>query len=153
MNMSVICLGFCWHLLLESSERVNTVTSWWTRWRLKSPASRLFYLWFVQGKIKESINALRHRPLWVEFTGDRWIPLTRASGTDTVFIWWHHHGQWMDPELNSIYQLQLHSLWHSDAKRRKGTESTLAQVMACCLTAPSHNLNQYWLIINKVLWH
>ena len=31
--------------------------------------------------------------------------------------------------------------------------STLAQVMACCLTAPSHYLNQCWLIISKVLWH
>ena len=25
--------------------------------------------------------------------------------------------------------------------------------MACCLTAPSHYLNQCWLIISKVLWH
>ena len=33
--------------------------------------------------------------------------------------------------------------WH-----RSG--STLAQVMACCLTAPSHYLNQCWLIISKV---
>ena len=31
--------------------------------------------------------------------------------------------------------------------------STLVQVMACCLTAPSHYLNQCWLIISKVLWH
>ena len=28
--------------------------------------------------------------------------------------------------------------------------STLAQVMTCCLTAPSHYLNQCWLIINGV---
>ena len=25
--------------------------------------------------------------------------------------------------------------------------------MACCLTAPSHYLNQCWLIISEVLWH
>ena len=25
--------------------------------------------------------------------------------------------------------------------------------MVCCLTAPSHCLNQYWLIISLVLWH
>ena len=31
--------------------------------------------------------------------------------------------------------------------------SSLAQVMACCLTAPSHYLNQWWLIINEVQWH
>ena len=30
---------------------------------------------------------------------------------------------------------------------------TLAQVMACCLAAPSHYLNQCWLFINGVLWH
>ena len=47
----------------------------------------------------------------------------------------------------------VNSLWPSDAIRRQGTESTLAQVMACCLTAPSHYLHQCWLIISKVLWH
>ena len=30
--------------------------------------------------------------------------------------------------------------------------STLAQVMACCLTTPSHDLNQCCLIISNVLW-
>ena len=37
--------------------------------------------------------------------------------------------------------------------RRHGSGSTLAQVMACCLTARSHYLNQCWLIISKVHWH
>ena len=31
--------------------------------------------------------------------------------------------------------------------------STLVQVMACCLTAPSHYLNQSWHIISKVQRH
>ena len=31
--------------------------------------------------------------------------------------------------------------------------STLAQVMACCLTAPSHHLNKFWFIIKCALWH
>ena len=43
----------------------------------------------------------------------------------------------------------VNSLWPSDAIRRQGTESTLAQVMM----APSQCLNQCWLIIRKVLWH
>ena len=42
--------------------------------------------------------------------------------------------------------LEFH-LW-----RQNVVESTLARVMACCLTAPSHYLNQCWLIISKVLW-
>ena len=55
----------------------------------------------------------------------------------------------------SIYNVWLHfnSLWLSDAIWRQGSGSTLAQVMACCLTAPSHYLNQSWLIIIKVKWH
>ena len=39
------------------------------------------------------------------------------------------------------------------AARRHRSWSTLAQVMACCLTAPSHYLNQRWLIISEVLWY
>ena len=48
------------------------------------------------------------------------------------------------------FQTLFNSLWPSDAIWRHRTGSTLAQVMACCLTAPSHYLNQCWLIISKV---
>ena len=44
----------------------------------------------------------------------------------------------------------VNSLGPSDAIWRQRSGSTLAQVMACCLTAPSHYLNQCWLIISKV---
>ena len=48
----------------------------------------------------------------------------------------------------------VNSLWPSDAIWRQGSRSTLAQVMACCcLMAPSHYLNQYWLMISQLLWH
>ena len=47
---------------------------------------------------------------------------------------------------------KVNTLWPSDATWRHRSGSTLAQVMACCLTAPSHYLNQCWLIINKVQW-
>ena len=52
-----------------------------------------------------------------------------------------------------IVESQFNSLWPSDAIRRQRSGSTLAQVMACCLTAPSHYLNHCWLIISKVQWH
>ena len=48
---------------------------------------------------------------------------------------------------------QFNSLRPSDAIWRQWSWTTLAQVMACCLTAPSHYLNQCWLIIRGVLWH
>ena len=56
-----------------------TLTSWWARWRLKSPALRLYALPLVQVQIKENIKAVRLLPLWGEFTGDRWIPRTKGQ--------------------------------------------------------------------------
>ena len=56
-------------------------------------------------------------------------------------------------ECNTAYASFNNSLGPSDAKFRWRSWSTLVQVMACCLTAPSHNLNQCWLIISNVLWH
>ena len=68
------------------------------------------------------------------------FPSQRASNVENVYIWWCYH------EV-------FNSLRPSDAIWRQRTGSTLAQVMACCLTAPSYYLNQCWLIISKVLWH
>ena len=52
-----------------------------------------------------------------------------------------------------IYQGQrINSLGPSDAIWWQRSGSTLAHIMACCLTAPSHYLNQCWLIITKVQW-
>ena len=48
---------------------------------------------------------------------------------------------------------EVNSLWPSDTIWRQRSGSTLAQVMAWCLTAPSHYLNQCWLIISEVMWH
>ena len=48
-------------------------------WRLKVPVSRLFSQSFVQAQIKENTKAPRHWPLRGEFTGDRWIPLTKGQ--------------------------------------------------------------------------
>ena len=56
----------------------------------------------------------------------------------------------IEVKTDSIYN---HTLWPNDAIWGHRSGSTLAQVMACCLTAPSHYLNQCWLIISKVLWH
>ena len=52
-----------------------------------------------------------------------------------------------------IINISVNSLRSSDAILRQIYGSTLAQVMAWCLTAPSHYLNQCWFIISKVQWH
>ena len=50
-------------------------------------------------------------------------------------------------------QTHFNSLGAHDAIWRWRSRSTLVQVMACCLMAPSQYLNQCWLIISKVLRH
>ena len=51
----------------------------WARWCLKSPASILFTQSFVLALIKENIKAPDHWSLCGEFTGERWIPLTKGQ--------------------------------------------------------------------------
>ena len=61
---------------------------------------------------------------------------------------------WTKVDQDVITRLYwLNSLWPSDAIWRHGSGSILAQVMACCLTAPSQYLNQCWLIISKIQLH
>ena len=45
------------------------------------------------------------------------------------------------------------SLWPNDAIWKPRSGLILAQLIACCLKASSHYLNQCWLIIKGVLWH
>ena len=45
----------------------------------------------------------------------------------------------------------LTSLWPCDATQQHRSGSTLAQVMACCLKAPSHYLSRCWLIDQRGL--
>ena len=47
----------------------------------------------------------------------------------------------------------INSLWPNDTIWQHRSGSTLFLVMACCLTAPSHYLNQCWLIISEVQRH
>ena len=67
-----ILIGSGWFLSI-------TVTSQWTRWRLKPPASQLFAQPFVQVRIKENSKAPRDYPFWVESTVDRWFHLTKGQ--------------------------------------------------------------------------
>ena len=82
----------------------------------------------------------------------------RYSGNDMT-----HNGQqsstWANDDLISrrilvvlcYYPSMI--LWPSDGVWRPRTGSTLAHVMACCITAPSHHLTQYWFTVSKIQWH
>ena len=64
-----------------------------------------------------------------------------------------HQGSPANNIIYHLWYLSLNSLGPSDAIWRQRSGSTLVQVMACCLTAPSHHLNQCWLIISKIQLH
>ena len=59
---------------------------------------------------------------------------------------------WKEFMCNDVVILDCNALWSSDAMWRQEYVSTLAHVMSCCLTAPSHYLKLCWLIINGVRW-
>ena len=52
--------------------------------------------------------------------------------------------------MNQKQWLDVNSLWPSDDIWWHRSLYTMAQVMACCPTAPGHCLNQCWLIISEV---
>ena len=78
-------------LSMLSSGMNIILTSYWPRWRLKSPASRLFTQAFIQTQIKENIKAPCHWSLCGDFTGTGEFPTQRASYAENVSIWWSHH--------------------------------------------------------------
>ena len=57
--------------------------------------------------------------------------------------------QWDDSMLMCCH---INSLGPSDAIWRHRSGKTLAQIIACCLTAPTHYLNQCCLIISEIQW-
>ena len=86
--------------------RFITITSWWARWRLKSPAFRLFTQRFLQAKIKKS--KLRVTGLYEgnsPVTGE--IPSQRASNAENASIWWRHH-------VYSVTAYRRGTVWPND---------------------------------------
>ena len=73
-----------------------------------------------------------------------------------IWCWWILNNGTNIPSDNSAstcFAIQLiNSLWPHDAVYQHESRSILAQVMACCLMAPSHYLNQCWLIISTIHW-
>ena len=96
-----------------------TVTSWSARWRLKSPASRLFPQPFIQGA-----DQREHQTASLAFVRGihRWpvnSPHKRPVVRKMFLFWWRHHGpQWPDrntghPLTNWQWAIQWHTPLHS----------------------------------------
>ena len=124
----------------------NTSTSprgqWVNHWRVKTKSQSLLgnSIWrhtsgltlaqVMACNLTRSAHELNLQPMFE----DHCIKITTTSPRD----------QWVIVKSQS---LPGNSIW------RHTSGSTLAQVMACCLTAPSHYLNQCWLIVKGILWH
>ena len=70
-----------------------TITSWWGRWRLESPALRWFVQQFVQAQIKDNIKVPRHWPLRGNSPATGEFSSQMASDVENVSIWWRHHAK------------------------------------------------------------
>ena len=81
--------------------------------------------------------------LWLESGGN--------DGNEIITLGiWNSRGQTPICWWELIFQVSLPLLTHCGIMTPHGgqrTRSTLAQVMACCLTASSHYLNKCWLLI------
>ena len=150
-------------------------------WDLKSQACK--YHWFMNEQLSclgrqascWCLNALRWLFCWVWEMSPRlfWYnQCCHMASQILVNIGWGNglltEGTKPLPEPKFLYHQKL--LQHSPEGNSSGNMisnitkmslkiahlkpwSTLAQVMACCLMAPSHYLNQCWLLSIEVLWH
>ena len=96
--------------------------------------------WISDDPVERSMCATR--PQWVNW----------KITIDFMYMYIHVSYIYASDDLYLLHT-NINSLWPSDAIWRQLSGSTLAQVMACCLTAPSHYLNQCWLIFKGTLWH
>ena len=105
---------------------------------LRGSGRLLHHIWLLSALVRRLYGSL-----WMGASQDT-APHQHASG-GVVSI--HCRGTWGC--CARITRL-IKSLWPSDGIWWHRTGSTLAHVMACCLTATSHYLNQCWFIVSEV---
>ena len=85
------------------------------------------------------MNGVTYTPGGLAYGGQQW-GTNRYAGNGHIKL---------GSDERLVKHLFFSSLWPSDAMRRRTFGSILAQVMAWCLTAPSHYLNQCWLVSSE----
>ena len=143
-HLNSASLAFVWGIHQMASNAKN-VSIWWHHHGtpatlfLKSWSSwwLITRLWWLQC-INNGVITVLHLAMDLSFINTSQVIYTWLTLCCVLL--------WIDIKL-------FNSLLPSDAIGCQRSGSTLAQVMACCLTASSHYLNQYWLMISEVLWH
>ena len=99
-------------------------------------------------------NACRHSPI----IGTDGVVTDGGRNDLSLLTWtaWHITMGFWNTNINTLLIKSLLCfifIMANDIIWQQWSGSKLAQVMAWCLTAPSHYLSQCWLIISAVLWH
>ena len=133
---------------LGSSDAILLWRSWWILVRvmacwLRAPSHYLNQCWLVMSKVQwHSSEDIIMRRLYMALNARTAVPkisiiqLAKLSEISLLESW----------KVNS-------SLGSSDAILLWRSWWTLVRVMAWWLRAPSHYLNQCWLVMSKVQWH
>ena len=75
-------------------------------------------------------------------------------GTSDGLVYWCTYANGLDLiPCKTIVYANINSMRLCDTIWQHKSGSTLAQVMACCMTALSHYLSQCWILISVDLWH
>ena len=87
------------------------------------------------------------------FVGNLRLVKLESLGWFQVHLWPYTRLLYLLCKLTGNIVVSINPLWPSDAIWCLWSWSTLVQVMACCLTAPSHYQNQCWLIVDHTHRH
>ena len=132
VELIILNIYFWLHFWLNKSARHHMPTVWY------ADHISIHRHWFIICINIIQIFILQKYPCWHESSSVRpnVIHYMSTSGTDLSFP---------SPQMQLLTPI--------DAIWRHGTWTTLVQIMICCLTAPSHYLNQCWLIPSQAQWH
>ena len=100
--------------------------------------------WIICGAMSRSSAATKFMS-----KTDLWF-LVKCKGHSSQ---WGRTTEFVLFEMSNLGAKHVNSLWPIATIWLYKSGSSLAQVMACCLTAPSHYPNQCWLFIIEVLWN
>ena len=98
-----------------------------------------------QSRSRSHRGAMQHNlPIHIKYYNS-WLPVSiQLEIINVCYASLTHWGLVTDGDIDlGLHWLRIYYQWLG----------AIVHVMACCLTAPSHYLNQCWLITSEVLWH
>ena len=138
---------------LSTAALFITIASQWARWRLKSPASRLFTHAFIQAQIKENIKAQCPWPLWWKFTRDWRIPRTKSQWRGKCF---RHNMLRRLSEFKRVFQLHWSNKYEqpwwilANMNSTRIVTNAISYTSYCTLDSFMHITHSIWLLTDGI---